>query len=66
MCIYCLAVYIHTKKQLQETERELHETQLQLQVTKQERTLLQQKISILENLEYERGTLTPPPPQETR
>ena len=49
VCVYLLFSGIHT-----------HETQVQLQVTKQERALLQQKISILENLEYERGTLVPP------
>ena len=60
VCVYLLFSGIHThEKQLEETERELHETQAQLQVTKQERALLQQKISILENLEYERGTLVP-------
>ncbi len=34
-----------------------HQTQIQLQITKQERTILQQKIDMLENIEYERGTL---------
>ena len=67
VCVYLLFSGIHThEKQLQETEQELQVTRIQLQVTKQERESLKQKISILENLEYERGTLVPPPPQEIR
>jgi hypothetical protein len=61
VCVYLLFSGIHEhEQQLRHTEQQLHQTQIQLQITKQERTILQQKIDMLENIEYERGTLETP------
>lgn len=61
VCVYLLFSGIKAhEEQFKQTETELKQTQLQLQITKQERAKLQHQITILENLEYERGTMTPP------
>lgn len=68
VCVYMLFSGIHRHDQkMEQTENELQETRIELQQTKMERGILQQKIDILEKLEYERGTLpSPPPPTEIR
>lgn len=61
VCVYLLFSGIRAhERQLQATELELQETRLQLQKTKYERSLLQQKIDVLESIEYERGTMVRP------
>lgn len=61
VCVYLLFSGIHEhEQQLRQTEIELHKTQLDLQVTRQERLMLQNKVNVLENIEYDRGTLARP------
>ena len=61
VCVYLLFSSIHThEQQLQKAEAELQETKLELQQTKYERFILQNKVSILEGIEYQRGTLKKP------
>lgn len=58
VCVYLLFSNIHShEQQLRQTEIELHKTQSELQVTRHERSLLQAKVNVLENIEYERGTI---------
>lgn len=59
--VYLLFSGIHAhEQQLRQTEIELHKTQVELQVTRHERSMLQDKVSALENIEYERGTIVKP------
>ena len=61
VCVYLLFSGIHShEQQLRQTELELQETRVQLQQTKYERSMLQDKIRVLENIEYERGTIVKP------
>lgn len=60
-CVYLLFSNIHAhEQQLQKTEAELQETRIELQQTKYERFILQNKVSVLEGIEYQRGTMKKP------
>lgn len=67
VCVYLLFSGIKThEEQLRQTEYELQQTRIQLEYTKHERAKLQQKIDVLESLEFERGNLIPTETAETR
>lgn len=61
VCVYLLFSGIHAhEQQLQKTEAELQETRIELQQTKYERFILQNKVGVLEGIEYQRGTMKKP------
>lgn len=61
VCVYLLFSGIHAhEQQLRKTEAELQETRIELQQTKYERFILQNKVSVLEGIEYQRGTMKKP------
>ncbi len=61
VCVYLLFSGIHAhEQQLRKTEVELQETRVELQETKYERFILQNKVSVLEGIEYQRGTMKKP------
>lgn len=54
VCVYLLFSGIHAH------EQQLRKTEVELQQTKYERFILQNKVSVLEGIEYQRGTMKKP------